>query len=99
MYVSSLPRKREPRDTRRSSNIQALSAFRRGVRWLWWRSLRRRSQKGRTTRTAINRLVKQWLPPPRITHPWPEQRFAVTHPRGEEPDARMGHVRFCAGGA
>src|ERR1700730_16040982 len=80
------------------NNIQALSAFRRGVRWLWWRSLRRRSQKDRTTRTAINRLVAQWLPKPRITHPWPEQRFAVTHPRWE-PDARIGHVRFCAGGA
>jgi len=25
-------------------------------------------------------------------------RFAVTHPRWE-PDARIGHVRFCAGGA
>ena len=80
------------------NNIQALSAFRRGVRWLWWRSLRRRSQKDRTTRRAINRLVARWLPTPRITHPWPEPRFAVTHPRWE-PDARIGHVRFCAGGA
>jgi RNA-directed DNA polymerase len=80
------------------NNIQALSAFRRGVRWLWWRSLRRRGQKDRTTRRAINRLVARWLPKPRITHPWPEQRFAVTHPRWE-PDARIGHVRFCAGGA
>src|SRR5438128_176653 len=56
----------------------------------------RRSQKDRTTRTAINRLVARWLPKPRITHPWPEQRFAVTHPRWE-PDARIGHIRFCAG--
>ena len=79
------------------NNIQALSAFRRGVRWLWWRNLRRRSQKDRTTRRAINRHVAHWLPKPRITHPWPEQRFAVTNPRWE-PDARMGHVRFCAGG-
>ena len=79
------------------NNIQALSAFRRGVRWLWWRSLRHRSQKDRTTRTAINRLVRHWLPTPRITHPWPDQRFAVIHPRWE-PDARIGHVRFCAGG-
>jgi RNA-directed DNA polymerase len=79
------------------NNIQALSAFRRGVRWLWWRSLRRRSQKDPTTRRAINRLVAQWLPKPRITHPWPEARFAVRHPRWE-PDARIGHVRFCAGG-
>jgi hypothetical protein len=26
-------------------------------------------------------LVDHWLPRPRILHPWPEQRFAVTHPR------------------
>src|SRR6266851_1675314 len=80
------------------NNIQALAAFRRGIKWLWWRSLRRRSEKDRTTRSAINRLVARWLPKPGITHPWPEKRFAVTHPRWE-PDARIGHVRFCAGGA
>jgi RNA-directed DNA polymerase len=80
------------------NNIQAPAAFRRGIKWLWWRSLRRRSEKDRTTRSAINRLVARWLPKPGITHPWPEKRFAVTHPRWE-PDARIGHVRFCAGGA
>ena len=32
------------------------------------------------------------------TAAWPNQRFAVTHPRWE-PDAGMPHVRFCAGGA
>jgi hypothetical protein len=79
------------------NNIQALRAFRRGVRWLWWRSLRRRSQKDHTTRKAINRLVARWLPQPRITHPWPKPRFAVTHPR-REPGAGMPHAGFCAGG-
>ena len=79
------------------NNIQALAAFRRGIKWLWGRSLRRRSQKARFTRSALNRLVARWLPTPSITHPWPETRFAVTHPRWE-PDARIGHVRFCAGG-
>jgi hypothetical protein len=79
------------------NNIQALYAFRRGVRWLWWRSLRHHSQKDRTTRKAINRLVARWLPQPRITHPWPERRFAVTHPRWE-PGAGMPHSRFCAEG-
>ena len=29
------------------------------------------------------RLVKAWLPPPRILHPWPAKRFDVTHPRWE----------------
>jgi group II intron reverse transcriptase/maturase len=63
------------------NNIQALAAFRRGIKWLWWRNFRQRNQKDRTTRSAINRLVARWLPKPQITHPWPEERFAVTHPR------------------
>jgi hypothetical protein len=46
----------------------------------------------------INGLADQWLPKPRILHPWPNQRFAVKHPRWE-PHAGMPHVRFCAGGA
>lgn len=80
------------------NNIRALSAFRRQIRWLWWRCLRRRSQKDRTSRKTMIRLAKQWLPKPRIQHLWPEERFAVTHPRWE-PGARIGHAGFCAGGA
>ena len=79
-------------------NIRALTVFRLQVRWLWWRSLRRRSQKDRTSRKTMIRLAKQWLPEPKILHPWPEQRFAVTHPRWE-PGARIGLAGFCAGGA
>jgi RNA-directed DNA polymerase len=26
-------------------------------------------------------LAERYLPFPRILHPWPEQRFLVTHPR------------------
>jgi len=33
-----------------------------------------------------------------VLHPWPRERFAVTHPRWE-PYAGKPHVRFCAGGA
>jgi len=35
------------------NNIQAPSAFRRGVRWLWWRSLRRRASLPRQRRIAL----------------------------------------------
>ena len=31
-------------------------------------------------------IADDWLPQPRILHPWPSQRFAVKHPRWE-PDA------------
>lgn len=63
------------------TNISSLSTFRHHVIQLWRRSLRRRSQKGYVTWTRMDRLSAQWLPLPRILHPWPEQRFAVTHPR------------------
>jgi RNA-directed DNA polymerase len=80
------------------TNGPMLATFRFLVAELWRRTLRRRSQKDRMSWQRITRLVDRWLPPPRILHPWPELRFAVTHPRWE-PYARIGHVRFCAGGA
>jgi group II intron reverse transcriptase/maturase len=80
------------------TNGPMLATFRFLVVELWRRTLRRRSQKDRMSWQRSTRLADRWLPPPRIIHPWPELRFAVTHPRWE-PYARIGHVRFCAGGA
>jgi hypothetical protein len=62
-------------------NARALSAFRRYVTDLWRRTLRRRSQKDGLTWDRMTKLADTWLPAPRILHPWPEQRFAVKHPR------------------
>jgi group II intron reverse transcriptase/maturase len=80
------------------TNGRAVEAFRYHVTNLWRRSLRRRSQKDRLTWARITRLDDAWIPLPRILHPWPNQRFAVKHPR-QEPYAGMLHVRICAGGA
>jgi group II intron reverse transcriptase/maturase len=80
------------------ANNRALAAFRYHVMALWRRTLRHRSQRDGTTWPRIRALADRWLPKPAILHPRPEQRFAVRHPRWE-PDARIGHVRFCAGGA
>jgi hypothetical protein len=80
------------------SNSRALSAFRHHVVDLWRRALRRRSQKDRTKWADMDRLADRWLPKPRISHPWPLQRFRVKHPRWE-PYAGIPPVRFCAGGA
>jgi RNA-directed DNA polymerase len=63
------------------TNSRALAAFRHHVRVLWGRTLRRRSQKDRTTWDRIAQLAEEWLPKPRILHPWPNVRFAVKHPR------------------
>jgi len=79
------------------TNAKALCAFHHDITDFWRRTLRRRSQKDRMTWARITKLADAWLPQPRILHPWPDQRFAVTHPRWE-PNARIGHVRICAGG-
>src|SRR6266849_510047 len=63
------------------TNARALSAFRHYVTDLWRRTLRRRSQKGGFTWERMTKLVADWLPPPRILHPWPDARFDVRHPR------------------
>src|SRR6516165_8431281 len=63
------------------TNSRALSAFRHHVTDLWRRTLRRRSQKDGFTWDRMTRLVNDWLPQPRILHPWPDVRFDVRHPR------------------
>ena len=39
------------------------------------------SQKDGFTWDRMTKLANDWLPAPRILHPWPDQRFAVKHPR------------------
>ena len=63
------------------TNSRALGAFRYHVTKLWHRALRRRSQKDGLTWDRMARLAAEGLPPPRVLHPWPQQRFAVKHPR------------------
>jgi len=63
------------------TNGRALSAFRHRVTELWRRTLRRRSQKDGFTWERMTKLVDDWLPQPRILHPWPDIRFDVKHPR------------------
>jgi len=79
------------------TNFRALAAFRLHIAHLWRRVLRRRSQKDGSTWDRIEKLADEWLPQPRILHPWPSVRFAVKHPRWE-PYAGNPPVRICAGG-
>ena len=57
------------------------------------RSLPRHSQKDVTTWERIESLAREWLPPPKILHPWPSDRFRVKHPRWE-PYAGIPPVRI-----
>ncbi|RWE53237.1 reverse transcriptase domain-containing protein [Mesorhizobium sp.] len=81
------------------TNGPALGAFRDRVTELWFRALRRRSQKDRTKWDRIRRIAGQWLPKPRILHPWPSARFAVIHPRSKVGAGCLNRARpvLCGG--
>ena len=63
------------------TNGSALGAFYYYVKRIWLRTLRRRSQKDRFSWPRMHGLAADWLPQPRILHPYPDKRFAVMHPR------------------
>ena len=65
-------------------NYPAMKAFRFALIRLWHQALGRRSQKGRLRWSRMPRLAKQWLPVPKICHPYPEQRLVVMT-RGRSP--------------
>ena len=62
-------------------NLKSLGVFRDRVLALWWRTIRRRSHKHRINWTRLLKLALRWLPQPRALHPFPDARFAATHPR------------------
>ena len=59
----------------------AITAFRHHLIERWLRAVRRRGQKHRLPWRWMKLIANRYLPYPRILHPWPEQRFLVTHPR------------------
>src|SRR5215470_6876607 len=63
------------------TNSRALVAFRTEIAKSGHRVLIRRGELTSLNWTRMNRLIDEWLPKPRILHPWPDKRFAVTHPR------------------
>jgi hypothetical protein len=63
------------------TNIAALGKFRHQVIRHWLRTLRRRSQTDDTPWARMEKLAKDFLPTPKILHPWPAVRFAAKHPR------------------
>jgi group II intron reverse transcriptase/maturase len=75
------------------TNGAALTAFYYHVKRIWLRTLRRRSQKDRFSWQRMDSLAADWLPQPRILHPYPDRRFAVMHPR-REPCAGIPPARI-----
>jgi RNA-directed DNA polymerase len=58
-------------------NGPALFTFCSQVGWLWYRTLRRRGQRRPLNWERMRRLIRRWLPPARITHPYPLRRLGV----------------------
>ncbi len=56
-------------------NIHQVVAFRDQLVRLWYGALRRRGQRHRLNWQKMRRDAERLLPPARITHPWPDQRF------------------------
>jgi len=65
-------------------NIKAVDAFCDQATRHWYKALRRRSQRTSLNWPRMHRLAQRWLPPPRIIHPWPDERFDV-RTRGKSP--------------
>ncbi|MDE2912111.1 MAG: hypothetical protein OXL68_04215 [Paracoccaceae bacterium] len=58
-----------------------IRGFARRLQRLWMRALRRRSQRARFGWKRLERMTELLWPRSSIRHPWPDQRFAVRHPR------------------
>jgi hypothetical protein len=62
-------------------NLDRLYTFGHRLRRIWRTILVRRSQRGRMSWARLTPLLNRWIPPPRVLHPYPEARFAASHPR------------------
>ena len=62
-------------------NMTQLSTFRHRLCRLWRAVLNRRSQRGPRPWQRLSPLLERWIPFPRVLHPYPQARFAATHPK------------------
>ena len=65
-------------------DFRATEAVRYQISRLWYRTLCRRSQRHRLTPERMRRLVKKWLPLPRIVHSYPDFHLYVST-QGKSP--------------
>jgi group II intron reverse transcriptase/maturase len=65
-------------------NSRKIQAFKYYLSRLWFKTLKRRSQRYRLNWERMNRLITHWLPQPRICHPYPDLSMYV-NTRGRSP--------------
>ena len=63
------------------TSSRSLAKFIHCLKRLWFKVLRRRSQRDRFQWERIDRIANCCWPPITILHPWPDERFSVTHSR------------------
>jgi RNA-directed DNA polymerase len=63
------------------TNSRAIGRFRSEVIRTWMRQLRQRSHKHCMSWRRATSVANRWLPPARIQHPWPDDRFDASHSR------------------
>jgi group II intron reverse transcriptase/maturase len=59
------------------TNQRTMGGFRHHVAWLWFRTLKRRSQKSKLTWPRMKHHIDRWLPHVQILHPYPLRRLRV----------------------
>jgi RNA-directed DNA polymerase len=62
------------------TNLLRLDGFRKEVCRAWRHALLRRSQRSRLNWSRFNRLARKYVPPCRVLHPYPDQRFLASRP-------------------
>lgn len=67
-----------------AGNSRSLERFCYHLCHLWYRQLRRRSQRAKLNWERMKRLIKRWIPRARVYHPYPDFRLYV-NTRGRSP--------------
>ena len=62
-------------------NGYRLKSFRTEICRTWRRMLQRRGQRHNLSWQRFSKLANRYIPPYRVVHPYPSQRFDVKHPR------------------
>ena len=65
-------------------NSRKLESFRYHLSQLWYKVLRRRSQRSKLNWERMKRLIERWLPKVRVMHPYPDFQLYVST-RGRSP--------------
>jgi hypothetical protein len=65
-------------------NSRKLESFRYHLSQLWYKVLRRRSQRSKLNWERMNRLIDRWLPKAHVMHPYPDFQLYVST-RGRSP--------------